>query len=216
MNNENKQKVYLLGEQSGVVTSFKLNKTTVVTEFFTISFTGGESIGLFLSKLDAEICRQYLNTQEHEGKKNKYELITCNDSRVEILRDFEKLPFRLITGFVLDAHSKKLVIQGGCYSVMHFGLSDDESKWILWNENRPEQNTLSLLRSLFLHVGEGGYIEEIEMLNDMDQHSLENLAKEAVIQNGLLPKGIASKPAVFSPSRKRWIELNLGGPYGSR
>lgn len=211
---------YLLGEHQGTLITTPQLEVTQVTEFQTIGFSVGgvehEATAVFLSRLDAEISRQYLNRQNHEGSRNQYELVANTDSRVQILEKSGNPLARLVVGFVLDETTRQLVVQGGLYSLMHFGLQIDDQNWLLNGGEKPAHSMMESLQAEFAKMGEPTFLDELAELEKLDQKSLVSLAKLAVLQVGSLPVGNPTIPAVFSPRRKGWVELNVGGRHGTR
>ena len=85
MLNQSHQKFYLLGEPKGVVAVLPSGKLSQITDFHTLNDDenmSGQAIAIYLSRLDAEIHRQYLNLQCDEGQKNNFALIEHSDERV--------------------------------------------------------------------------------------------------------------------------------------
>jgi hypothetical protein len=211
---------YLLGEMRGTAITIPQLEATEVTEFLTIGFPIGgvehEAVAVFMSKLDAEICRQYLNRQNHEGSRNTYELLANTDSQVQIIKKTGNRPARLVVGFVLDQTTRKLVVQGGLYSLMHFDLHATDQDWLLNGGQKPAHSVMESVRREFLRMGEPGYQDELAELEKLDEKSLISLAKLAVLQVGALPVGNPTIPAVFSPRRQGWAELQVAGRHGTR
>lgn len=216
MENSSAPNTYLLGETQQSVMCMASGLIAPITEFMTISFTGGEAVALFNSRLDAEICREYLNRQNHEGKRNQYELVANTDSRVQILKIIGNPPARLVVGFVADQVARKLVVQGGLYSLMHFELHSADQNWLLNGWKKPPHSVMDSVRREFSRMGEPDYQDELAELGKLDEKNLASLAKLAVLQVGSLPAGNPRIPVVFSPRRKGWVELNLGGRHGTR
>lgn len=200
---------YLLGEPRGTYLTSPVGDPTDVTEFFVIGYPGGEAIGIFISRLDAEICRLYLNRQNHDDRRNEYEMVGHKDRRVAIIKKSKIAipPCHLISGFVADAKTRKLVLQGGCYSLMHAGLFADDQNWLLWGEEKPQRDILSFMQKSFAACGEDGYLEELRELDGLDGQNLMKLAQIAVLQIGVMTSGTPTIPVFFSPRREGWIEL---------
>ena len=211
------QNFYLLGESCGTIITLPFFRAKRVAEFLTIKFPGGEAVAIFLSRLDAEICRQYMNLQSDNGKKNAFELIVHQDERVQVFKKMGNQAYHLVCGFISDAKNKKLVIQGGCYSFMHFGLYPDDNEWLLWGGRKPTRDILKSVQETFSKVGELGYINELKTLDELDAQSLAQLARDAILKIGTsIQKQNGVIPVVFSPRRRKWVKLNFGGSNGNR
>lgn len=203
--------VYLLGEQSGTIIGLPSGESRAVMAFNTIKFGNNEeAVAAFLSPIDAEICRHYLNEQQCDGQRNDFEVIKHSDPRVKGISALRNWSFRLVCGFVLDQVTKKLVVQGVCPSSMHFSIHPEDQAWMFGTGMRPEFGVMSEVQRTFAVAGEGGYLGELRKLVGLDGKSLTRLANVAVRKVGVLLEGNPKIPAVFSPRRGGWVELNLG------
>lgn len=207
---------YLLGEAHGAVLRLATGQSTPITEFLTISFAYGKAIALFASKLDAEICRQYLNRQSHDGHKNCYAVVASTDPRVGILKQVGNPPARLVVGFVLDQATGKLVVQGGLYSLMHFNLHTADQEWLLNGGRKPSHSVIESVHSAFSGMGVPSHMDELTELDSLDDRMLVKLAETAIQKIGSLPIGNPAVPAVFSPRRQDWVTFQVGGGHGTR
>ncbi len=192
--------LYLLGEEHGSVMYLESGQIQhLITEFMTIDY----AIALFVSRLDAEICKQYLN----QCDQNRYKVLVNSNQRVGIIKEVGDTPASLVVGFVLDQATGTLVVQGGIYSLMHFSLNPDDQSWLLDGGSKPAVSVIDSARRTLSQMGGHTYIDELEELEKLDEKSLSNLAKIAVQQAGILQSGNPTIAAVFSPRRKAWIEL---------
>jgi len=216
MNKSSDTSTFLLGEVHGALMSLPSGQITPVTEFVTIGYSGGEAVAVFASRLDAEICRQYLNQRNQHGSKNRYQVIVNSDQRVGILKRTGNPPARLIVGFVVDHVTHKLVVQGGLYSLMHYDLHMADQHWLLCGGAKPDYSVIDSVRRDFLMMGVPNYLDELTEIESLDEKSLVDLAKLAVLQIGSLSSGVPAVPVVFSLRHKSWIELKVGGQHGAR
>lgn len=209
MSNEIVKQFVLLGERSGKLISLRSGSVTEITEFFAIHNAGYNAVAIFLSRLDAEIFRQLLNSQHHDGQQNSFEIVGYKDSRLEIIRIIGNSPFVLVVGFMLDHSLRKLVIPKACYSPMCLELHPSDVDWLFFDGKKPERDITSAVFSAFSSVGEEKYLRELGELQFLDVGALEDMAREAVRQIGVMRTGNPTIPAVYSPYRKRWIDLDF-------
>lgn len=206
MKDKMKQQFFLLGEPRANIFEIHSGAVTEITEYFAIVNSGYNAVAIFLSRLDAEICRQFLNSQYLEGQQNRYEIVGYQNDRLKTIRMIRNSPCQFVVGFVLD-QSRKLFIQNGCISLMHFKLNPGDVDWLIFDGNKPERDIASTVFSTFSSVREEKYLRELSELQFLDVGALEDMAREAVRQIGVMRTGNPTIPAVYSPYRKRWIDL---------
>lgn len=213
MKNKQRQHFYLLGEESQIrLITLPDNKETKVVEFLTLDTPGGgNGIAIFLSRLDAQICCQYLNQQSHNGKKNKYVLIDSLDSRVAHINEVSEISCNLVLGFLMDMATGQLIVQGGCYSMVHFRLQASVQQWLLKGGSQPHAVIMNSFWTMFAKAGDAHYLDELTLLETLDETSLAEIARNAVLLPSVITASHAMLPVVFSPSRQAWIPMPIGG-----
>jgi hypothetical protein len=211
-----KQNLFLLIEPHGMSYELPSGNVTAMSEFFTLTFSGGEAVGLFLSRVDAEICRQLLNLQCSNGRKNNYQLVLAEGHWFDQFKKVGNNPkCHLVTSFLLDEKNRMLAMSGGTFSLLHVGINSEDMQWLLLGGNKPGDDILSYVQERFACMGEPQYIEELNALNNLDERSLARLASRAVLEIGTsMSTEHAGIPVIFSPRRHRWVELALGGRHG--
>lgn len=199
-------KLYLLGERSGTFIPLPNGKATKVLEFLTVESPGGSGIAMFASPLDAEICRHYLNRQNHRGRKNEYELVTHSDIEVKTMIRTHRHCGRLIAGFATDA-AGMLVIQEGVHSLAHMNLLPADMAWLFEGAPEPKQSAAKTLYETFVNLNAADYLDELEKLGALDQEALTDLAELAVSRIGVKARGNGQGFSVFSIYEKKWRRL---------
>lgn len=214
MSNKQWPNLYLLANPQGRLIIPNIAIDLPVADFFTVVDKEAETIAIFMSKLDAEICRQVFNHQTNNGKFSKFGLMGEKDQCVSILTKFGELPYSLVTCFAINNQNRNFIIDDENISFTCFAINKENENWILRDHKKPTFDIFANVEYLFHSAGENDYLDELQGIETLEQHLLEEMAKEAIFQIGKLQPGEGTNSVVFSPSRKKWIELKQGGFNG--
>lgn len=167
--------------------------------------------GIFMSPLDAAICKQYLNRQlDDREKENKYEIRSHTDPAVIFnVREMGKAFGTcgcLIPGFAVS-ESGRLVVQGNLYSLASMPLLSGDMNWLFGTSPKPSPDVVTSAVAQLEQYGATDHMSDIEMLARISAEDLRKLAALAVSQIGIEAKGTGVGFAVYSPSRRAWRRL---------
>jgi hypothetical protein len=170
----------------------------------------GECFALFLSPVDAAICKQYLNRQRHDGQNNHYEMRAHTDpavvNNIKTVGRATQMRASLVSGFATDA-SGKLVIQAGLYSLVHMPLLPGDMNWIFAAAPKPKPDVLTSVYAGIAQYGAPDHQDDINRLDMMEPEAINKIAEIALAQIGARTAGTGNGFSLYSPSRQAWRRL---------
>ena len=201
-------KLYVLAEHRGHISFTEPHKLQEAVEMMTVqSPQTGNLMALFFSRIDAEICRQYLNQQTWKGMRNKYDCRLVDDRAVQFMING---PIRYrsacVNGFI-TAPSKRLIISGDVYSLGRMTLHTDDEAWIRGEASKPDMSVLDSVQAHFKSIGAGDHLDECAVADQWDSAAVAKEAQIAIAQIGFHATGTETGFAVYSPARKKWRYL---------
>ena len=168
---------------------------------------GGSRIALFFSRIDAEMCRQYLNQQTYDGYRNQYECRLISDPAVqEILRGPINYNMACITGFATIS-TGRLVLSEKLYSLCQVLLHAGDAAWMRGLAPKPAQSFLESTQAYFQMKGAGSHLADCLAADSWDAKLVQQQAQLAIARIGFSATGDETGFAVYSPTRKAWSHL---------
>lgn len=168
-----------------------------------------ESVALFISLIDAEICKIFANKSGSNVNHNEYYVISHKSPiAVNLIKSLNIKNtcsvFSLIAGFVADRNSK-LVVINDTPTMLMCNLLPKEIAGI-FNESSAEQGTLiDDLKIEFPSINICTHFDELaKNINRSDQCAT-NLAIQAIQKVKISVNGIAAIPCFFSVKSSEWI-----------
>jgi hypothetical protein len=203
--------LYVLAEKRGTQIDGRSGAAQPLVELLTIQHPRvGECFALFLSPVDAAICKQYLNRQRHDGLKNDYEMRVHSDPAVvhciKTLGAATQMKASLVSGFATDA-AGKLVVQGGLYSLVHMPLLAGDMNWLFAGGPKPRPDVLTSAYEQISRYGALDHPDDINRLDMMEPEAINKIAEIALAQIGAKTAGTVNGFSVYSPSRQTWRRL---------
>ena len=203
--------LYVLAEKRGTQIETPSGASQTLVEVLTIQHPNiGECFALFLSPVDAAICKQYLNRQHHEGQKNRYEMRIHSDPAVvnciQTVGRATQMRASLVSGFATDS-SGKLVVQGGLYSLVHMPLLAGDMNWLFAGRPKPKPDVLTSVYAGIAQYGAADHQDDINRLDTMEPEAINKIAEIAFAQIGARTAGTGSGFSLYSPSRQAWRRL---------
>lgn len=209
--NGNKMSLYVLAEKRGTRIDAQSGASQALVELLTIQHPSiGECFALFLSPVDAAICKQYLNRQRHDGQKNHYEMRVHTDpavaNNIKTVGRATQMRASLVSGFATDA-SGKLVVQAGLYSLVHMPLLPGDMNWIFAAAPKPKPDVLTSVYAGIAQYGAPDHQDDINRLDMMEPEAINKIAEIALAQIGAKTAGTGNGFSLYSPSRQAWRRL---------
>lgn len=203
--------LYVLAEKRGTHLDAQSGVVQPLVELMTIQHPRvGECFALFLSPLDAAICKQYLNRQRHNGLKNDYEMWIHSDPAVvnciKTAGRATQMKASVVIGFATDA-SGKLVVQAGQYSVVHMPLLAGDMNWLFAFGLKPKPDVLTSAYEEIARYGAPDHHDDINRLDMMEPEAINKIAEIALAQIGARTAGTGNGFSLYSPSRQAWRRL---------
>ena len=197
--------LYLLADKHGTLVDTTTGKAKEVWEFMLIQTPGMQRIAAFISPIDAEICKKYLNRQTH-GTKNEYEIVRHTAPQVKSFFKEMPLPVSLVMGICIDDRGQ-LVITNGCYSLAHLTLNPMDIGWLFLDRPQPQRTVFDSLRAQFQRWHATEYLDELTDATLLDQQQLAKTAAVALAAIGARTGTKESGVVVFSCKQKAWRRL---------
>lgn len=203
--------LYVLAEKRGTRIDSQSGAAQPLVELLTIEYLSvRECFALFLSPVDAAICKQYLNRQRHDGERNAYEVRLHRDPAVvnciTTIGRATQMKASLVSGFATDA-SGKLVVHGGLYSLVHMPLLAGDMNWLFADGLKPKPDVLTSAYEGIARCGAPDHQDDINRLQTMEPEAIDKIAEIAFAQIGAKTAGTGSGFSVYSPSRQAWRRL---------
>lgn len=203
--------LYVLAEKRGTQIDARSGAAQPLVELLTIQHPRvGECFAIFLSPVDAAICKRYLNRQRHAGLKNDYEMRIHSDPAVvnciKTAGRSTQMKASLVSGFATDA-TGKLVVQAGLYSLVHMPLLAGDMNWLFAGGPKPKPDVLTSAYEGFAQYGAPDHEDDINRLDMMEPEAINKIAEIAFAQIGAKTAGTANGFSLYSPSRQAWRRL---------
>ena len=203
--------LYVLAEKRGVQFDAQSGASRPMVDLLTLKHARfGERFALFLSQVDAAICKQYLNRQQHNGFTNDYELRIHSDPAVvaciKTIGWATQMMASLVVGFATD-EAGNLVVQSGLYSLVHMPLLAGDMNWLFAGGQKHKPDVLTSAYSFIAQRGAPDYQDDINRLDKMRPDEVNRIAEMALTQIGVKTTGTGNGLSLYSPSRKAWRRL---------
>ena len=203
--------LYVLAEKRGTQIEAPSGASQALVEVLTLQHHSiGECFALFLSPVDAAICKQYLNRQHHEGQRNRYEMRIHSDPAVvnciKTVGRATQMRASLVSGFATD-NSGKLVVQAGLYSLVHMPLLAGDMNWLFAGGPKPKPDVLTSAYAGIAQYGAADHQDDINRLDMMEPEAINKIAEIALAQIGARTAGTGTGFSLYSPSRQAWRRL---------
>ena len=203
--------LYVLAEKRGAHIDAQSGTSQESVELLTVQHPRiGEDFALFLSPVDAAICKQYLNRQRHDGQKNQYEMRLHSDPAVvnciKTVGRATQMRASLVSGFATD-DAGKLVVQAGLYSLVHMPLLAGDMNWLFAGGQKPKPDALTSVYAALAQYGAVDHQDDINRLDMMEPEAINKIAEIALAQIGARTAGTGNGFSLYSPSRQAWRRL---------
>lgn len=202
--------LYVLAERFGHTLNPRTGGGHDLVELLMFSHGGQNRPALFLSPVDAGICLNYLNKRPAPGGENRYEIRIHSDPAVVMtITKGVSVGLRptLIMGFATDLKTGKLFVQGGCYSMAHMPLLEEDTEWIFGRRSKPRIDVISSAFKELASRRVENYEDEINKLDLMEPDDVHKVAAIALAQLGVLMSGQQGGLSLYYPSRRAWARL---------
>lgn len=189
--------------------------TGPVMEFFQPAFLlpGSASpaphLALFLSPVDAALCKKYMNTRPRQGEDNRYEMALHDAPDVMNAMNYvmsQGARLCLILGFSTDT-AGRLVIRDGCYSLSSWTLTQADLVCLQGLGTKSAHHVLEKAYAVLAEHGADGYEEDIQRLDLEGPPAIHKMAELALAQIGAVKNVQDGGFSIFSPSQARWRKL---------